>query len=1028
MHGPALQARLARRRLVPVALLLLAAAPGCSRSHFRERADRDVAGILTQKNVFPNWAIQNFHVYPDPRARFGDPSNPDHPPYPPDDYAARVLSPNPQRPWKKYGAGRFEGDGYLQVMAQWDAENRARDIAESKTKDQAGAPGAIPGVQPREKLPPPKSGPLPPSKFEPLPLPKIPMAPGPKQPPSVQWRPKGSTSPVPSVTMDEDTGVTVASAKSTDGNKAVPAVAEMPKEQTGTDADPKAEDLPAPEILPDAVGPAPFPPGAGSKGPLPIIATGEAAEYLAALATNEAGYRIRMEQAVQLGLINSREFQDRREDLYLAALPVSLERFSFAAQGFFTEAALLDFAGRALGNPRNTSTLRTNTGFSRLFPTGALLLVRLANQVVIDLGNGKPTTTVSNLSVSLAQPFLRGGGYAVTLEPLTLAERNMLYAIRSYARFRKLFFVAVSAGGNITNNPYGLQGLSVNLGRGIGGNLTAPSVGFLSLLLQSAQLTNQVKNVQALEGLLNLYRAFREGGQQSDLQVAQVEQQLINNRNQLLGSSNSGAGGGGGGGGGIRGYLDTLDNFKLQLGLPLTVGLNLDDTPLQPIRDQLARFDSLYADVRQTENDARQFNPAAPVAEFRGRWRTLLTSSALVKGTEFAKTISGRWTMWEKLSDDQLTQRLAQLGDERRKILDRRADRQIKGLPEPKEETLRVERLASEIDLGEFERVVRIYESQPWAREKGKLRDTIQAAAFRDAFNAFFQVILEGRNERLEGISRQWPKLPPIIVNGMDLLDGPLDDAMTAGMQAALSNRLDLMNARGQVVDAWRQIKVQANSLQGVLNVEYNLNTSTPPGGGNPAAFSGPRTNHNITINGELPLVRRAERNQYRAAIIGYQRQRRTLMAFEDNIANDVRSDIRAVRTIAALYQVQQRLVELGYFRFDNSQAILLAPPAPGAQADAGSAVALTQNVLDAQSQLLNAQNALYQIYVNYLVARMVLYLDLEIMQIDERGVWCNEFHTGNEDPNRPAPAPGDNPGGERLPPPRVLVEPGAKR
>jgi hypothetical protein len=230
------------------------------------------------------------------------------------------------------------------------------------------------------------------------------------------------------------------------------------------------------------------------------------------------------------------------------------------------------------------------------------------------------------------------------------------------------------------------------------------------------------------------------------------------------------------------------------------------------------------------------------------------------------------------------------------------------------------------------------------------------------------------------------------------------------------------------VVDAWRQIKVQANSLQGVLNVEYNLNSSTPPGGGNPAAFSGPRTNHNVTINGELPLVRRAERNQYRAAIIGYQRQRRTLMAFEDNIANDVRSDIRAVRTIAALYRVQQRLVELGYFQFDNAQAVLLQPPAPGAQADAGSAAALTNQVLQAQSSLLNAQNALYQIYVNYLVARMVLYLDLEIMQIDERGVWCNEFHTGNEDPNRPAPAPGDPPGGERLPPPRVLVEPGSKR
>ena len=36
------------------------------------------------------------------------------------------------------------------------------------------------------------------------------------------------------------------------------------------------------------------------------------------------------------------------------------------------------------------------------------------------------------------------------------------------------------------------------------------------------------------------------------------------------------------------------------------------------------------------------------------------------------------------------------------------------------------------------------------------------------------------------------------------------------------------MNARGQVVDAWRQIKVQANSLQGVFNVQYDLTQCHP--------------------------------------------------------------------------------------------------------------------------------------------------------------------------------------------------------
>jgi hypothetical protein len=1020
---------------------LLVAAPGCTRNFFRQRADKDVAGVITQKNVFPDWRVLNWHVYPDPRARFADPSCPDRPPYPPDDYAARILSPNPQHPTKKVGAGRFEGTGYLASLSRWDAENRALDAAE----DAAEAKKNLPPPPAAEKIPAPK--PVPPAA--PGASRAQPGIPGlsrgtetarlipPVGPPE-----KAAAGRAPSVTESRDGGVIVAAGEIPDGDgKMIPAVMMIPTAQPpGKLPDAVVPEPTDPAAPPKPADPGPFPAGPGvppggpavpgATGPYAVVATGAAAsEYLKALATNETGYRIRMEQAVEFGLFNSREFQDRREDLYLAALPVTLERFNFAALGFFTETAALDFAGRLSGRtPRNAATFNTETGFSKLFPTGALLLVRVANQVVVDLTGDRPTTTLSNLSLSLAQPFLRGGGYAVTLEPLTGAERNMLYAIRSYARFRKLFYVAITAGGNITNNPYSFQGLSVNLGRGIGGNLTAPSVGYLDLLQQSAVIANQRRNIESLEQLLALYRAFREGGQQSDLQVSQVEQQLLRSQTDLLGSSNANTGGGGGGGGsGIRGYLDTLDNFKLQLGLPLTVGLDLEGTPLRPIRDQLARFDAVYAQVREMEALARRFDPAAPVADFRPRWRRLLTEPALVRGTGFARDITNRWAGWERLSGDAATTRLTELADERRRVLDRQADRQLKGQPEPAAETRRLNELNAEIDLGVFERAVRVYEAQPWAKEQGVLRATVQAAAFRDVFNAFYQLILEGRNERLAQIRRQWPKLPAAVVEGADLLDVPLDDAYTAGIQTALTHRLDLMNARGQVVDAWRQIKVQANSLQGVLDVQYNLDSSTPPGGANPVAFSGARTDHNLTFRGELPLVRRAERNNYRAALIGYQRQRRTLMAFEDNIANDVRADIREIRTIAELYRVQQRLVELGYSQVDNAQQVLLQPPAPGAQNDAGSQAALTNQVLQAQSSLVSAQNTLYTIWVNYLTSRMTLYLDLELMQIDERGGWCNESLPGSESPDGPPPPEPAPAGGERLPPPRP-AEPGRGR
>src|SRR5947207_14937506 len=122
-----------------------------------------------------------------------------------------------------------------------------------------------------------------------------------------------------------------------------------------------------------------------------------------------------------------------------------MERFAFAAQFFAAGQALREWAGpRAPAGRRNDWTLSPNVGFSKLFSTGALLLFNFANQTVFNLsGTGRALTSQSTVNLDLVQPLLRGGGRAVTLEPLTQAERNLLYAIRNFARFRKEFYVAI---------------------------------------------------------------------------------------------------------------------------------------------------------------------------------------------------------------------------------------------------------------------------------------------------------------------------------------------------------------------------------------------------------------------------------------------------------------------------------------------------------------------------------------------------------------------------------------------------------
>src|SRR5271170_7355631 len=98
--------------LMIVAVLLPAA---CTRRFYRQSADKQVESVLTEKNVYPTWGIEQWHAYPDGRARFADPTDPDHPPKPYDDPAAEHLGPNPQRAGKA-GNGGWEGTGYLNML------------------------------------------------------------------------------------------------------------------------------------------------------------------------------------------------------------------------------------------------------------------------------------------------------------------------------------------------------------------------------------------------------------------------------------------------------------------------------------------------------------------------------------------------------------------------------------------------------------------------------------------------------------------------------------------------------------------------------------------------------------------------------------------------------------------------------------------------------------------------------------------------------------------------------------------------
>src|SRR5439155_9519742 len=99
------------------------------------------------------------------------------------------------------------------------------------------------------------------------------------------------------------------------------------------------------------------------------------------------------------------------------------------------------------------------------------------------------------------------------------------------------------------------------------------------------------------------------------------------------------------------------------------------------------------------------------------------------------------------------------------------------------------------------------------------------------------------------------------------------------------------------------KIKVAANALMGTFNVEYHIDSLTPPGMATPFAFSPRTTRHELVFDTQLPIVRIQERNNYRSALIAYQQQRRNYMDALDQVAFAVRFQLRNLRIAAYNYQ-----------------------------------------------------------------------------------------------------------------------------
>ncbi len=245
--------------------------------------------------------------------------------------------------------------------------------------------------------------------------------------------------------------------------------------------------------------------------------------------------RLTLREALQLAARHSRDYQSRREDLYLSALDLTLERFRWNPQwtGVLSAGATRD---------PDKSWAETGTSFtvSQLLALGGKVTASLATDLILYSTGDPRTTATSLLTLEYLQPLWRKHGRLVAMEPLTQAERNTVYALRTFARYRKSFCV------DATSRYY-------------------------RVLQQRDAVLNQWNNYKRIRQSRRDAEALARVGEKARLELDQTRQDELRALANWVRA--------------VRQYREQLDQFKVFLGLPADAPVELDAAEVEKLRE-----------------------------------------------------------------------------------------------------------------------------------------------------------------------------------------------------------------------------------------------------------------------------------------------------------------------------------------------------------------------------------------------------------------------------------------------------------
>lgn len=196
-------------------------------------------------------------------------------------------------------------------------------------------------------------------------------------------------------------------------------------------------------------------------------------------------------------------------------------------------------------------------------------------------------------------------------------------------------------------------------------------------------------------------------------------------------------------------------------------------------------------------------------------------------------------------------------------------------------------------------------------------------------------------------------------------------------IKVALAGRLDYMNARDQLEDTERQVKLDRNLLRPQLDLSASAGIVSNPDRNTGYQLPDPqRYSWSAGLALDPGLDRTSERNVYRSALIARNRAARNLEQVEDQIKLDVRNSWRTLDQAQRNYQIAESGVKIAERRVDEQEML----------AEVGRARA--QDQVDAQNDLISAKNQRTQALVTHTIARLQFWDNMGILYIKGNGQW----------------------------------------